>query len=485
MVVNVEEKGLVRVIKIEESGKDISDLVKEVIKEIKKNVNIPGFRKGHVPDSVIKAKYKDSINEEVAKRFINNNLQKIIEENNLTPVSPEISFGDVELKGDKLKLTLSFEVAPEFEIKDYKGLEIEITKREVQPEDIQSAIDNLRNQYAKYEPADKEIENGDKIKIHYRIETDKGETEEDTFEVIVGENQLRQEIEKELLGKKKGDEITVENVPLYNEKGEEFGKATVNVKVEEVFKKVLPEFNDEFVKEINLADNVEEAKKKIEENLKQSIDLAKNTEIENKITEKLLESADFELPQSLLKAELNYLIQEYAKQLEGMGLKPSQDMLMSAVSTLEEQAKKNVKLMFIINKIAELEDIKVEDEEIDKEIEEMAKTYNATKEQVKEYLEREGLINNIIYGILKKKVFEFLKENANIKEIEPQEEQKEETEKTEEVQQEAKEEKKETKKRGRKKKEEKSEAEEKSEEQGTKKKRGKKSKKKEEKENKN
>ena len=478
MVVNLEEKGLVRIIKIEESGKEISNLVKDVIKEIKKNVNIPGFRKGHVPDSVIRAKYKDSIKEEVAKRFINKNFKKIIEENNLTPVSPEISFGDVELKGDKLKLTLSFEVAPDFEIKDYKGLDIEITKREVKPEDFQTAIDNLRNQYAKYEPANKEIENGDKIKIHYRIETDKGETEEDTLEVIVGENQLRQEIEKELLGKKKGDEIEVENVPLYNEKGEEFGKATVKVKVEEVYKKVLPEFNDEFVKEINLAENVEEAKKKIEENLQQSVELAKNTEIENKITEKLLESVDFELPESLLKAELNYLLQEYAKQLESLGLKPSQDMLMAAVPTLEEQAKKNVKLMFIINKIAELEGITVEDEEIEKEIEEMAKSYNATKEQIREYLEKEGLINNIIYGILKKKVLDFLKENAKITEVEPKEteEQKEEAEKVEE-----KEEKKESKKKGRKTKKEEKSGEVKSEEQTTtKKKRGRKPKKKEE-----
>ncbi len=477
MVVNLEEKGLVRIITVEEDGKEISKLVKDVIKEIKKNVNIPGFRKGHIPDSVVRAKYKDTIREEVAKRFINENFQKIIEEHNLTPVSPEISFGDVELNGDKLKLTLSFEVAPEFELKDYKGLEIEITKREVKSEDVEEAINRLRNQYAKYEPADKEVENGDKIKIHYRIDTDKGESEEDTFEVVVGENQLRQEIEKEILGKKKGDEVEVENVPLFNEKGEEFGKATVKVKIEEVYKKVLPEFNDEFVKEINLAENVDEAKKKIEENLKQSVELAKNTEIENKITEKLLQENDFELPQSLLKAELNYLIQEYAKQLEGVGIKPSQDMLMAAVPSLEEQAKKNVKLMFIVNKIAELENIKVDDEEINKEIEEMAKTYNATPEQVREYLEREGLINNIIYGILKKKVYEFLKENAKIKEVEAKETKEE---NIEEAEKEAKEKKSEGKKKGRKSKKEAKAEEEKSEEETKKKKRGRKSKKKEE-----
>ncbi|RUM61978.1 MAG: trigger factor [Persephonella sp.] len=478
MVVNVEEKGLLRIITIDAEGNEVSNLVKEVIKEIKKNVNIPGFRKGQIPDSVIRARYKDTIKEEVAKRFINENFQKIVEENNITPVSPEVSFGDIELNGNKLKLKLSFEVAPEFELKDYKGIEVEVIKKEVEDKDIEEAINKLLNQYAKYEPADKQIENGDKIKIHYKITTDKGETEEDTFEVIVGENQLRQEIEKEILGKKKGDEIEVKDVSLYNEKGEEFGKATVNVKIEEVYKKVLPEFNDEFVKEIGLAENVEEAKKKIFDSLKQSIENAKKVEIENKITEKLLKENDFELPQSLVKAELNYLIQEYAKQLENMGLKPSEDMLMGVVPSLEEQAKKNVKLMFIVNKIAELENIKVEDEEINKEIEEMAKVYNTTPEQLKEYLEREGLINNIIYGILKRKVFDFLRKNANIKEIEEKEEVKEETkqEVKEEAQQEEKKEEKTTKKRGRRKKKEDKEKE--SEIEG--KKKGRKSKKKEE-----
>ncbi|RUM58613.1 MAG: trigger factor [Persephonella sp.] len=478
MVVNVEEKGLLRIITIDAEGNEVSNLVKEVIKEIKKNVNIPGFRKGQIPDSVIRARYKDTIKEEVAKRFINENFQKIVEENNITPVSPEVSFGDIELNGNKLKLKLSFEVAPEFELKDYKGIEVEVIKKEVEDKDIEEAINKLLNQYAKYEPADKQIENGDKIKIHYKITTDKGETEEDTFEVIVGENQLRQEIEKEILGKKKGDEIEVKDVSLYNEKGEEFGKATVNVKIEEVYKKVLPEFNDEFVKEIGLAENVEEAKKKIFDSLKQSIENAKKVEIENKITEKLLKENDFELPQSLVKAELNYLIQEYAKQLENMGLKPSEDMLMGVVPSLEEQAKKNVKLMFIVNKIAELENIKVEDEEINKEIEEMAKVYNTTPEQLKEYLEKEGLINNIIYGILKRKVFDFLRKNANIKEIEEKEEVKEETkqEVKEEAQQEEKKEEKTTKKRGRRKKKEDKEKE--SEIEG--KKKGRKSKKKEE-----
>ncbi|WP_456399977.1 trigger factor [Persephonella sp.] len=432
MSVTVEEKGLVRTLTIEEEGQEIKNLVDNVVKEIAKNANIPGFRKGHVPPAVVKARYKQAIKEEVARKFISEKLQSILEEQKLSPVSPDISFGDVELSGNSLKLKVAFEVAPEFELKDYEGLEIEMIKHEVTDEDVEKAIENLLEQNATYESADKEIEKGDMIKIHYHIKADSGEEEEDEFEVPVGQGQLRPEIEKKLIGKKAGDEVTVENVSLYNEKGEEFGKATVTVKVLEVKKKELPEFNDDFVKILNLGENVEEAKNKIKESLENQIKEAKERELEQKIIDKLAEQYDFEVPQSLVRGELEFLLQEYLKQLENVGIKPNREMISAAAQGLEQTAIKNVRVMFVINKIAEKEGIKVEEEEINKEIENMASTYNTTAEQIRQYLEEKGLINNIAYTILKKKVIDFLKEKANIVEMTKEEFEKKEKESKEE-----------------------------------------------------
>ncbi|WP_457623841.1 trigger factor [Persephonella sp.] len=432
MSVTVEEKGLVRTLTIEEEGQEIKNLVDNVVKEIAKNANIPGFRKGHVPPAVVKARYKQAIKEEVARKFISEKLQSILEEQKLSPVSPDISFGDVELSGNSLKLKVAFEVAPEFELKDYEGLEIEMIKHEVTDEDVEKAIENLLEQNATYESADKEIEKGDMIKIHYHIKADSGEEEEDEFEVPVGQGQLRPEIEEKLIGKKAGDEVTVENVSLYNEKGEEFGKATVTVKVLEVKKKELPEFNDDFVKILNLGENVEEAKNKIKESLENQIKEAKERELEQKIIDKLAEQYDFEVPQSLVRGELEFLLQEYLKQLENVGIKPNREMISAAAQGLEQTAIKNVRVMFVINKIAEKEGIKVEEEEINKEIENMASTYNTTAEQIRQYLEEKGLINNIAYTILKKKVIDFLKEKANIVEMTKEEFEKKEKESKEE-----------------------------------------------------
>ncbi len=417
MGVTVEEKGLVRTLTIEEKGEEIKNLVDSVIKELQKNVNIPGFRKGHVPASVIKARYKSAVKEEVARKFIGEKLQKILEEQNLQPVSTDITFGDIELQGDQLKFKVAFEVAPEFELQPYEGLEIETIKHEITEEDIQNYIDRLLEEHAEWEPADKKIEEGDMIKIHYHIKADTGEEEEDEFEVVVGTGQLRPEIEEQIKGKKVRDEVTVENVSLYDEKGEEFGKATVTVKILEVKKKKLPKFDDEFVKKVGLGENVEEAKEKIKEQIQNQIKIAKEQELNQKIIDKLASQYEFEVPTSVVKAELEYLVQDYARQLESYGIKPNREMLAAAAQGLEDTAVKNVRIMFVINKIAEKEGIKVEEEEINREIEEMAKLYNTTPEQLRKTLEEQGLINNIVYSLLKKKVLDFLREKANITEL--------------------------------------------------------------------
>jgi trigger factor len=214
------------------------------------------------------------------------------------------------------------------------------------------------------------------------------------------------------------------------------------VKILEVKKKKLPKFDEEFVKKVGLGENVEEAKEKIKEKIENQIKIAKEQELNQKILDKLAAQYDFEVPASLVKAELEGLVQDYARQLESYGIKPNQEMLAAAAQGLEDTAVKNVRLMFVINKIAEKEGIEVSEEEINKEIEEIAKAYNTTPEQMKKYLEEQGLINNIVYTLLRKKVLDLLKEKANI--IEMTKEEYEEKNKKEEAKEEVKEEKVET-----------------------------------------
>lgn len=424
MNVTVEINELLRTLTVEDEGEKVKSIVDKVINEISKVAEVKGFRKGQVPKPIIKARYKDAIKEEVTKAYINKYLQEILEKENLKPITQEISFGEIVLENDELlTFKVSFEVAPEFELKPYEGIEIEINKIEVKDEDVEKAIKSILEKNAKYELADKEVEEGDEIKINYQIVSDKGEKEEDEFETIIGSGTLRKEIEDAIKGKKAGEKIHLENVPLYNEKGEEIGKATIDIEILEVRKKVVPEFNDEFVKSINLGENVEEAKKKIREDIQKQVDTFKKQEIEQKIIDKISQEYDFPVPTTLLEMEFQNLAQRYTQQLQSYGIQPNRDILEAARENLTKSAINNVRVLLVLAKIAEKENFEVSEEKIDQHIVKLANSYNLSFADMKNYLEERNMIEVIKSDIKREKALDLITEKANIKEVETQQTQ--------------------------------------------------------------
>lgn len=436
MNIVVEAQELVRTLTISDEGEKVKNIYDEVLSEITKYANIPGFRKGNVPKNIIKARYKEQIKEEVARNYVNRYLNEIVEKENLKPVIPEVYFGEVELEGeDKIKLKVSFEVAPEFELKPYEGIEVETIKTEVTQEDIERSIQNIRERNAKYEPADKEIQDGDQIKIKYYIESKSGEKEEDEFETIIGSGTLRPEIEAELKGKKAGDKVVIEDAPLYNEKGQEIGRAKIEIEILEVRQKVLPEFNDEFVKSIGLGETVEEAKQKIKTQIQDQLKALQRQDIQQKIIDKIASDYDFPVPNTLLEKELENLLQRYAQQLESYGVKPNRDMLNAAIEPLTKTATNNIRVMFVLTKIADKENIEVTEEEFEKHLENLVKAYNTTSQQLREYYEERNMIEAIKSDIRRQKALDLLTEKANIKELSKEElEQKQKEEQKQEEQ---------------------------------------------------
>lgn len=427
MNVTVESNELLRTLTVKDEGEKVKSIVDEVINEISKVAEVKGFRKGQIPKPIIKARYKDAIKEEVTKAYINKYLPEILEKENLKPITQEISFGEIVLENDEiLTFKVSFEVAPEFELKPYEGIEIEINKIEVKDEDVEKAIKSILEKNAKYEVADKEIEEGDEIKIKYQIVSDKGEKEEDEFETIIGSGTLRKEIEDAIKGKKTGDKVHLENIPLYNEKGEEIGKATIDIEILEVRKKVVPEFNDEFVKSIGLGENVEEAKKKIREDIQKQVDTFKKQEIEQKIIEKIAQEYDFPVPATLLEMEFQNLAQRYAQQLQNYGIQSNRDILEAARENLTNTAINNIRVMLVLTKIAEKENIETTEEEMDQQISRLANLYNISFADMKKYLEERNMIEVIKSDIKREKALDLITEKANIKEVEPQQTQEKE-----------------------------------------------------------
>ena len=210
-------------------------------------------------------------------------------------------------------------------------------------------------------------------------------------------------------------------MPLYNEKGEEIGKAKIELEILEVKRKVVPEFNDEFVKSLGLGENVEEAKNKIRENIENQLKALRKQEIEQKILDKLAQEYDFPAPASLLRLEIDNLVQRYAAQLESYGIKPNKEIIEAAEGNLTITAINNVRVMLILSKIAEKEGITVSDEELDAQISKLAQSYNVSFADMREYLIQKGMLEGIKSDIARQKALDILVEKANIKEISKEE----------------------------------------------------------------
>ncbi len=435
MKVKTEDReGLFKAITVEVEGSLVETALNEVYDHLKQNVEIQGFRKGTAPLWLIKAKFKDYIQEEVGKKVANKTLQDAINESKLTPVA-DVYLEKVELeeKTPKVTYTVSFEVPPEFELKDLEGLEVEIPKLEFSEELVEKRIEQLREEHAVWEPVeDRGIKEGDLVTIDYKVKeiTEEGEGEEVEGETsgIIGQKMFREELEKALIGKKVDDEVELTDLPLYDQEGKEIGKANIKVKIKDVKEKVLPELDDDFAKELGY-ESWEEAKEKIAQQVKEEFERTKQAVIEDAVADRLVSIHEIEIPRTLLNRELSFLIERRVSELKQFGIDERYLDYRAMAQEFLPQAQANIKLRYILDKFAQEKGIEATEEDIEEQFEELAKQMGTTKEEVKEYFERENLMDVVKADARRKKALREIISMVKLKEVEPkkEEENKEET----------------------------------------------------------
>ncbi|RLJ71541.1 trigger factor [Hydrogenivirga caldilitoris] len=438
MKVKAEEReGLFKALTVEVEGEKVKSLLDEVYSNLKQNVEIQGFRRGTAPLWLIKAKYKEYIEEEVGKKVANQTLEEAIKESSLTPVA-DIYLERVELeeKTPRVTYTVTFETAPEFELKDVEGLEVEVPKLEFKPEIVDKKIEQLREEHAVWEPVeDRPIKEGDLVTIEYEVEEikegEEGEKVTGETSGIIGQKMFREELEQALTGKKVGEEVTLKELPIYDQEGKEIGKANIKAKIKDVKEKVLPELDDDFAKELGY-ENWEEAKKKIEEQVKEEFEKTKQAVIEDAVADKLISIHEMEIPKTLLNRELSFLVERRVNELKQFGIDTRYLDFRSMAQELLPQAQANIKLRYILDKYAQTKGIEVTEEDIEEQFEELARQMGTTKDEVKEYFERENLMDVVKSDATRKKALKELISKVKIKEVEPQKEEVVEEEKEEE-----------------------------------------------------
>lgn len=429
MKVNLkEDKGLYRELTLEVEGSEVQKALDEIYQYLSYTANIPGFRKGKIPRKILRKRFKNFIEEQVATKILNEKLEEALKEVNAKPVA-DVYLTDVKLDEEtpKVVIVVKFEVPPEFEVKNPEEITVEIPKTEFSEEQVERYIEDLRNQNAEWKEVDREIKEGDLVEVEYEItDVESGETEKGETSAVIGEGLFRKEIEEALKGKKAGDEIELKELPIYDQEGKEIGKVNIKLKVKAVKEKVLPELNDEFAKKLGLGETWEEARKKIEEQLRASFEKAKEDLKKEKLVQKLVEEHKFDIPESLVRREVQILIDQRVKQLQAMGINPKQIDQQQLFNELLPIAVFNVASRLILDKYADKLGIEVSDEEVEKELENLAKAYNVPLEELKLYAKQRGLYETIKADLRRNKALEELAKKVKFVEVEPKEEQKEE-----------------------------------------------------------
>ncbi len=405
---------------------DLKKFEKAVIKSIKKEVAIPGFRKGKAPENIIKDRFAKEIEEECLNKALIEAISKIIEENNFKlvtdPVVPEITKLE---NGYKVKLL--FETYPEIELQqeDYKGLKLKKIKVNVTPDDVNRELEALRERFVDFKEVDRAAQEGDLVEIEYEAVVEGEDPQKGTLSAILGSQQLWPEVEEKIKGLKKGEEVEFE---FKAPKDEKYHKAAgknvkMKIKVLNVKEKVLPEVNDEFAKKVGF-ENLEKLKEQIENTLRKTREEQAEELLEDLLVTLLIKKSKVKVPPSLVNAELQAFLRNEMLALERMGIPKEQ--IQAQVQTLTQKlfplAYKTAATKLILDYIAEKEKIEVPNEIVENEIKKIADmTLNGNVELAKQIIEERNLMPLIYQDALRQYTLDKLKEWAEIEEVDEEE----------------------------------------------------------------
>ncbi|MGM0413993.1 MAG: trigger factor [Bacillota bacterium] len=404
---------------------EVNEALEQAYKKVRKEVSLPGFRKGKVPRKVLEANYgKEVLHKDALDILIPANYQKALEETDIEPIS-EPEFEDFYIAEDEpATFTAVVEVKPEVELGEYTGYEIEREEVEVTEEDIMAILNRQREEQSQLVSVDRdEVQEGDHVIIDFEGFVDGeafpgGSAEEFTLEI--GSGQFIPGFEDKLVGKEVSDEpyeVEVTFPEDYQAEDLAGQEAVFEVTIKEIKVKELPELDDEFAKDVSDFDTLEEFKEDIENRLKEQKENQANRNLENEIIEKISEAAEVEVSEQLIENELDQMMQQMAQNLQQQGI-DMEDYFKYMGSSQDEwreenrdQAAARAKNNLVLEAIAEKEEIEVSDEEINDKLKEIADANDQDFEQVKAFMQMQGQLESLRKGLKMEKTIDFLIEN--------------------------------------------------------------------------
>ena len=384
---------------IEVSAEELEKAIDSAYRKNRSKISVPGFRKGKVPRKIIEQMYgKGIFLEDAANELIPRAYSEELENYDLEIVSqPEIDVTQLE-PGKPFIFTAEVAVKPEVTLGEYKGLEVPKAELEATEEEIAAELKKEQeNNSRTVTVEDRASENGDIVTLDFEgfvddvaFEGGKGTD----YALTLGSNTFIPGFEEQLTGLKAGDEKDVNvTFPEEYQSKELAGKPAVfKCTIKKVEAKELPELDDEFAKDVSEFDTLDEYKADVKKKLEEKKAEDAKRQKEDAAIEKVIEGAQMEIPEAMIKAQVNQMVNDFAGRMQAQGLTMEQYFQFTGLSAekmaedMKPQALKRIQTRLVLEKIAEVENIPVSDEELDEEFKKMAEMYKMEFEKLKELI---------------------------------------------------------------------------------------------------
>jgi len=414
-----KSEGSGRELEIVLSAERVEEAFSKIIEEMRVKAEIPGFRKGKAPFDIVRKKYREDALDEMKKRLVPVAYQEALDDHEVVPVSyPELDNICLDEKGC-LTFTAKVDVYPETRVRKYKGIKVVSEKISVTDAEVNETVEKIRDLNAEFETRDKQVEKGDfgicdieafvdEKPISNKREDAWIEAEKESSMLGLGE---------EICGLKKGDEKDIEATLPENYPDKQYAgkKARFHVRVKEVKVKKLPEVDDELAKKIG-KENMKTVKDDIKNELLNRKEQNNKVKMKNQIIEHLLKKHSFDLPAKMVERQIDALMKRSEDELaqKGVDKETITTHKEELNAKLKIEAENKVKLYFILDTIARLENISVSDEDVDRWLRGIAEYYKQPFDNVKKYYKENNLLGGVEEQLREDYTLDFLLEQASL-----------------------------------------------------------------------
>jgi trigger factor len=426
--VEVEKLGNGRVrLRIEIPAEEVNEELERSYRALRSKVTVPGFRRGKVPSSILKARFAEHVKIEAVQNLVPPAYEQALRSEQLVPLStPETNppLTEMTVEEDQpLKFEVVVNVKPDFVLPAYEALEIDKSPANVSREEVNDFIQQLQEEHAVYTPLEVErpVQENDCVRIDWECLVD-GEVipdgRKEDVDVELGKGVVLPAIESALVGMRAGEIRRIEvDFDANHENPQLAGKhAIFNVTLHAITEKQLPALDDEFAKDLEY-ESYEKLHGELWSRLVEQKKTIRYQEQRDEIVQQLIEKIELEVPEAIIDPHVQRMTQDILQQLKREGKTPEEARIdIHALQTeLHEGAIRRTKQAWIFDAIAERENIKVTDDELDIELRRMAERQNRDPQKYKELLEAANRLEGLRDALRDEKIFQFLIQNASAK----------------------------------------------------------------------